>query len=123
MRFHEILFQTAFYLEKQKSFIHKKENFLSRCQNKKTLFTDSILREGFVQPYSQEHLLGNLSSEKVEIVRDSTKSTLKSTFLSFKFLPHFGECLSEILKVVCLFKCWFPNIKMLIQKGFYPFST
>ena len=51
-----------------------------------------------VEPYSQEHLLGNLSSEKVEIVRDSTKSTLKRTFLSFKFLPHFGECLSEVFK-------------------------
>ena len=49
---------------------------------------------------SQEHLLGNLSSEKVEIVRDSTKSTLKSTFLSFKFLPHLGECLSEVSMIV-----------------------
>ena len=39
---------SAFYLEKQKSFIPKK-NFLRRCQyqNKKALFTDPIFREGF----------------------------------------------------------------------------
>ena len=38
---------SAFYFEKQKSFIPKK----SRCQYqiKKALFTDSIFREGFVQ--------------------------------------------------------------------------
>ena len=74
-----------------------------------------------VEPYSQEHLLGNLSSEKVEIVRDSTKSTLKSSFLPFKFLPHFGECLSEVLSSMKLSKLWFPKVKMFIQKGFYPF--
>jgi hypothetical protein len=39
---------SPFYLEKQKSFIPKKK-FLSRCQyqNKKSLFTDPIFREGF----------------------------------------------------------------------------
>ena len=39
---------SAFCLEKQKSFIPKK-NFFGRCQyqNKKALFTDSIFREGF----------------------------------------------------------------------------
>ena len=57
VRFHEILFQTdsvsAFYLEKQKSFIPKKK-FLSRCQyqNKKALFTDSIFTDGFAGCYS-----------------------------------------------------------------------
>jgi hypothetical protein len=37
----------AFYLEKQKSLIPKK-NFLGRCQyqNKKALFTDPIFSEG-----------------------------------------------------------------------------
>ena len=37
---------SAFYLEKQKSFITKKK-FLSRCQyqNKKVLFTDSIFQK------------------------------------------------------------------------------
>ena len=74
-----------------------------------------------VEPYSQEHLLGNLSSEKVEIVRDSTKSTLKSTFLPFNFFPHFGECLSEVLSSMKLSKLRFPKVQMLIQKGFYPF--
>ena len=39
---------SAFYLEKQKSFIPKKI-FLSRCQyqNKKALFTEPIFSEGF----------------------------------------------------------------------------
>ena len=39
---------SAFYLEKQKSFIPKKTN-LSRCQyqNKKALSTDPIFSEGF----------------------------------------------------------------------------
>ena len=39
---------SAFYLEKQKSFIPKKKN-LSRCQyqNKKVLFADPIFSEGF----------------------------------------------------------------------------
>ena len=39
---------SAFYLEKQKSFIPKRM-FLSRCQyqNKKALFTDPIFSEGF----------------------------------------------------------------------------
>ena len=55
MRFHEIFFKqmlkvSAFYLEKQKSLIPKKNIFLSRCQyqNKKALFTDPIFSEGFV---------------------------------------------------------------------------
>ena len=40
---------SAFYLEKQKSFIPKKKYFLSRCQyqNKKALFTDPIFSESF----------------------------------------------------------------------------
>jgi hypothetical protein len=40
---------SAFYLERQKSFIPKKKYFLSRCQyqNKKALFTDPIFSEGF----------------------------------------------------------------------------
>ena len=40
---------SAFYLEKQKSFIPKNKYFLSRCQyqNKKALFTDPIFTEGF----------------------------------------------------------------------------
>ena len=44
---------SAFYLEKQKSFIPKKKYFLSRCQNqnKKALFTDSIFRDGFGWTY------------------------------------------------------------------------
>jgi hypothetical protein len=53
VRFHEkkfkqILKVSAFYLEKQKSFIPKKK-ILSRCQyqNKKALFTDPIFSEGF----------------------------------------------------------------------------
>jgi hypothetical protein len=47
--FKPILKVSAFYLEKQKSFIPKKKNLLSRCQyqNIKTLFTGSIFREGF----------------------------------------------------------------------------
>jgi hypothetical protein len=41
---------SAFYFEKEKSFIPKKV-FLSRCQyqNKKALFTDPIFSEGFDQ--------------------------------------------------------------------------
>ena len=53
MRFHKILFKqllkvSAFYLEKQKSFIPKNK-FLGRCQyqNKKALFTDPIFSRGF----------------------------------------------------------------------------
>ena len=42
---------SAFYLEKQKSFIPKKNIFQavgrSRYQNKKALFIDSIFSEGF----------------------------------------------------------------------------
>ena len=42
---------SAFYLEKQKSFIKifLKKYFVSRCQyqNKKALFTDPIFTEGF----------------------------------------------------------------------------
>ena len=40
---------SAFYLEKQKSFIPKENIFLSccQCQNKKALFTDPIFSEGF----------------------------------------------------------------------------
>jgi hypothetical protein len=40
---------SAFYLEKQKSFIPKKNFFLAvvKYQNKKALFTDSIFPEGF----------------------------------------------------------------------------
>ena len=67
MRFHKILLQTdaensAFYLEKQKSFITKKK-ISSHCQyqNKKALFTDPIFREGFVcsdfQPDSKLSLI------------------------------------------------------------------
>ena len=38
---------SAFYLEKQKSFIPKKKYFFGRCQyqNKKALFTDSIFQK------------------------------------------------------------------------------
>ena len=48
--FKQMLKVSAFYLEKQKGFIPKK-NSLSRCQyqNKKALFTDLIFREGFGQ--------------------------------------------------------------------------
>ena len=40
---------SAFYLEKQKSFIPKKKCFFGHCQyeNKRALFTDLIFREGF----------------------------------------------------------------------------
>ena len=40
---------SAFYLEKQKSFIPKKKYFLGRSQyqNKKALFTDPIFSDGF----------------------------------------------------------------------------
>ena len=40
---------SAFYLEKQKSFISKKKYFLGRSQyqNKKALFTDPIFSDGF----------------------------------------------------------------------------
>ena len=40
---------SACYLEKQKSFIPKKNIFLSRCQyqNKEALFTNPIFSEGF----------------------------------------------------------------------------
>ena len=39
---------SAFYLEKQKSFIPKKKNLgRSQHQNKKALFTDPIFSEGF----------------------------------------------------------------------------
>ena len=46
--FKQMLKVSAFYLEKQKSFIPKK-NFLGRCQyqNKKALFTGPIFSEGF----------------------------------------------------------------------------
>ena len=46
--FKQTLKISAFYLEKQKSFIPKKK-FWSRCQyqNKKALFTDPIFSEGF----------------------------------------------------------------------------
>ena len=44
-----ILNVSAFYLDKQKSFINKKIFFKpSQYQNKKALFTDSIFPEGFV---------------------------------------------------------------------------
>ena len=47
--FKEVLKVSVFYLDKQKSFIPEKNIFLSRCQyqNKKSLFTGSIFREGF----------------------------------------------------------------------------
>ena len=38
---------SAFYLEKQKSFIPKKFLSCRQNQNKKALFTDSFFREGF----------------------------------------------------------------------------
>ena len=43
---------SAFYLEKQKSFIPKKNNFFGRWQyqNKKALFTDSIFQKVLVRP-------------------------------------------------------------------------
>ena len=43
---------SAFYPEKQKKNIPKKEYFLSHCQyqNKKALFTDPIFSEGFDSP-------------------------------------------------------------------------
>ena len=44
---------SACYLEKQKSFIPKKNIFLSRCQyqNKEALFTNPIFSEGFGVDY------------------------------------------------------------------------
>ena len=47
--FKQMLKVSAFYLERQKSFIPKILFFLSRCQyqNKKALFTDPIFSEGF----------------------------------------------------------------------------
>ena len=47
--FKQMLKVSAFYLEKQKSFIPLKNKILGRCQyqNKKTLFTDPIFSEGF----------------------------------------------------------------------------
>jgi hypothetical protein len=46
---------SAFYLEKQKSFIPKKKYFLSRCQyqTKKALFTDPIFSEGFDKKFQK----------------------------------------------------------------------
>ena len=46
--FKQMLKVSAFYLEKQESFVPKK-SFLSRCQNqnKKDLYTDLIFSEGF----------------------------------------------------------------------------
>ena len=46
--FKQMLKVSAFYLEKQKSFISKKKYFLSRCQyqNTEALITDPILSDG-----------------------------------------------------------------------------
>ena len=46
--FKQMLKVSAFYLQEQKSFIHK-NHFWDRCQyqNKKALFTDPIFSEGF----------------------------------------------------------------------------
>ena len=48
VNFKQLLKVSAFYLEKQKSFIRKKK-ISSRCQyqNKKALLTPSIFQEGF----------------------------------------------------------------------------
>ena len=61
---------SAFYLEKQKSFIPKKKYFFGRCQyqNKKALFTDSIFREGFVLDHHRilkSDEMGKRSGQKV----------------------------------------------------------
>ena len=50
---------SAFYLEKQKSFIPKKIFFrpLSISKQKKTLFTDPIFSEGFAQSFQAEAAL------------------------------------------------------------------
>ena len=52
--FKQMLKFSAFYFEKQTSFIPKK-NFLGRCQyhNKKAMFTDPIFSEGFGLKYLQ----------------------------------------------------------------------
>ena len=59
--FKQMLKVSAFYLEKEKSFIPDNENnnFLSRCQyqNKKALFTDSIFREGFAVTHATSSTL------------------------------------------------------------------
>ena len=50
--FKHLLKVSVFHLEKQKKYIPNKKNiFLGRCQyqNKKALFTDPILSEGFDQ--------------------------------------------------------------------------
>ena len=47
---------SAFYLEKQKSFIPEKKKILSHCQyqNKKALFIDPIFSEGFELDHEQK---------------------------------------------------------------------
>ena len=61
---------SAFYLEKQKSFIPKKNIFLAvvNIKTKKALFTDSIFPEGFVLDHHRilkRDDMGKRSGQKV----------------------------------------------------------
>ena len=62
--FKQMLEVSAFYLEKQKSFIPKKEYFLSRSQyqNIKALFTDPIFSDGF------EYYVSGLPNNPVQLL-------------------------------------------------------
>ena len=80
--FKQILKTSAFYLEKQKSFIPKKF-FLSRCQyqNKKALFTDSIFPKVLHSPvkeprnYSVKFKACHLGTEKLFQCKETNNET------------------------------------------------
>jgi hypothetical protein len=81
-----ILKVSAFYLEKQKSFIPKKK-ILSRCQyqNKTALFTDPIFSEGFgpnVTIYRILKILASLNLINAQTKIRYTKKIYKSFALS-----------------------------------------
>ena len=107
--FKQMLKVSAFYLEKQKSFIHKKK-FLSCCQfkNKKALLTDPIFSEGFAEDQSDwsqlrfgKVCLLNLLRKNMFIKTNSFNSQdykekkLCSRFFLFPLERHFQFCVSS----------------------------
>ena len=63
--FKQMLKVSTFYLEKQKSFIPKKNELLSI--NKKALFTDPIFSEGFASRYLEFAHQNNSSKQKISM--------------------------------------------------------
>ena len=94
---------SAFYLEKQKSFIpKKKKNFgRSQYQNKKTLFPDSIFREGF-DLNNQKSLEKNRHtvnrsaifnlSQSLDIFFNPIMLTTRGCWSTAAWLHHYHQC-------------------------------